>query len=382
MQLRHWASGAVLAGALGALAVRTCAAQDASSQPFVTTSVRTFTDSDHVRVRSLITDWLGNLGKTSNMLSLHWNNEQVTIPAISAPPGSQAAVDAITTASRPISGNAYSDFVKTRNEVEAEVSNRSTAVNYYVSSEPDYLAQQIGGRYNRDMGNPLLNLSFGSSYGWDDIKPLPDDLNHTAASSKTTLYVNSVATRILSPSTLLRAGGEYFIVNGLQHSPYRNVYAGGVYVPENHPDHRERRDLFLRLNQYLPNRSSIKLNYRLYNDDWGILSHEIDSSLSQYITQGVWARYEYRYYTQTPADFYRHEYATTNGINGYLTGDYRLGDLSSHLFGSSLHWGMDALAADHPVLSRTTLWLDYERYFNSNNYSANILEAGLDFHFQ
>jgi len=370
----------VLAGAFGVATAWPCAAQDATGQPVVSTVLRTFTDSDHVRVRSLATDWLGNLG-TSSTLSLHWNNEQVTIPAISAPPGSQAAIDAITTASRPISGNAFSDYVKTRNEFEGELSNQSTAVNYYLSTEPDYLAQMLGARYNRDV-NPLLNLSFGSSYGWDDIMPLPDDVTHTAPSSKTTIYLNSVATRILGPGTLLRAGAEYFIVDGLQHNPYRSVYAGGVYVPENQPDHRERRDLFLRLNQYLPNRSSLKFNYRLYNDDWGVLSHELDSDLSQYITQGVWAKYEYRYYTQTPASFFRHEYLTTNGIDGYLTGDYRLGDLSSHLFGASLHWGMDALAADHPVLSRTTLWLDYERYFNSNNYSANILETGLDFHFQ
>ena len=104
-------------------------------------------------MRSLTSDWLGNVGKSS-ALSLHWNNEQVTIPAVQAPPGSQEAIDAITTASRPISGNAYSDFVKTRNEVEGEVEPRLAAVNYYVSMEPDYLAQQLGARYNRDVGNP------------------------------------------------------------------------------------------------------------------------------------------------------------------------------------------------------------------------------------
>ena len=65
-------------------------------------------------------------------------------------------------------------------------------------------------------------------------------------------------------------------------------------MPERHPDHRQRRDVFLRVNQYLPNRSSLKLNYRLYNDDWGVTSHELGSSLSQYVTQGVSARYEYR----------------------------------------------------------------------------------------
>jgi len=59
-----------------------------------------------------------------------------------------------------------------------------------------------------------------------------------------------------------------------------------------------------------------------------------------------------------------------------------MNDLASHLFGVSLHVDMDALAAAHPLLGRTSLWFDYERYFNSNNYSANILETGLDFTFQ
>jgi len=152
-------------------------------------------------------------------------------------------------------------------------------------------------------------------------------------------------------------------------------------VPERHPDHRERRDTFVKLNHYFAQRSSLKLGYRYYNDDWGIDSHELDSKLSQYVTQGLFARYEYRYYTQTAADFHRDEYVSVNGIDGYRTGDYRMGDLSSHLFGFALDMDFTRLAADSPVLQRMGAWFSYERYFNSNNYSANILETGLSFRF-
>ena len=340
--------------------------------------LRVFTDSDHVTVRSVNGD-TDMMLQPNLALSLHWNNEHVTIPGVSAPVGSADAVDAITTASHPISGNAYEDYLKVRNEVMAELARGSAALNYYVSSEVDYLGQQVGGKIAKDTHEQRLNLAFGTSYAWDRIDPLADSDTQTAASTKTTMHWNAVATEILSPTTLVRWGVEYNIVNGLQHNPYRNVYAGGTHVAERHPEHRQRRDTFIKLNQYLPNRSSLKFSYRLYNDDWGITSHELGTDLSQYITHSFSATYGYRYYTQTRADFYRDEYETVNGIGGYLSGDYRMDQLASHLFSVSLHLDMDALAAAHPTLGRMGLWLNYERYFNSNNYSADILESGLNF---
>ena len=370
-----------------ALAVTACAAlvarggaDELVDPATLGTLFRSFSDSGHVLVQSLMGDYGTALGQAA--LSLHVNNEHVRIPGISALPGSQQAIDAITTASRPITNNAFQDYVKVRNEVQGEVSNPRAAVNYYLSSEIDYLAQQLGAKYNRDLRDRRLNLAVGTSYGWDEIKPLPDADTRTAAGSKTTLHGDAVATQILSPTTLLRWGLEYNIVEGLQYNPYRNVYAGGTHVPERTPDHRERRDTFLKLNQYFSNRSSLKLSYRLYNDDWGITSHELESSLNQYITHGFAVSYEYRYYTQTAASFYRDEYPTTNGIDGYLTGDYRLNDLASHLFGASTRLDMAALAPTHALWRRTGMWMNWDRYFNSNNYSANILEAGVDLHFQ
>ena len=381
MQVSSRRVASLFAAGLSVACVGSASAQGAvDDQPAAGTLMRWFIDSDHVSVRSLSGDWAWPLLKASNV-SVHYNNERVLIPAISAPPGTQQAVDAITTASRPISGNAFQDFVKTRNEVQGEYERGATAMSYYVSSESDYLAQQVGARWNRDYKQQAVNLSVGSSYSWDDIAPLADDDTHQGPARKTTLHWNAVMTEVVSPTTLVRYGVEYNLVNGLQHSPYRNVYAGGTRVPERHPDHRQRRDAFVRLNHALANRASIKLSYRFYNDDWGIDSHELGTRLSQYLTRGLSVRWEYRWYTQTAADFYRAEYADVNGINGYRSGDYRMNKLASHLFGGALRMDMDAFAPSRAFMRRMSLWLDLERYFNSNNYSANVIETGVDFRF-
>ena len=75
------------------------------------------------------------------------------------------------------------------------------------------------------------------------------------------------------------------------------------------------------------------------------------------------------------AEFYRDEYVTTQGVDGYLTGDYRMAALSAHLFGLALNYDLDGIAQDNEVLSRTGVWISYERYFNSNNYSSNTFST-------
>jgi hypothetical protein len=369
----------LLAAGLASAGAAPARAQGIADEPQVAgTLVRWFTDSDHVSVRSLTGDWVWPLANASG-LTFHYNHERVLIPAVSAPPGSQEAIDAITTASRPISGDAFEDFMKQRNELEGGYERGNIAASYYVSSEADYLAQQVG--WNRDFRQQSANLSLGSSWGWDAIAPVQDDDTNTGDAHKTTLHWNAIMTEVVSPSLLVRYGVEYNLVNGLQHNPYRNVYAGGTNVPERHPDVRQRRDAFVRVNQALPNRASVKLSYRLYNDDWGVTSHEVGTRLSQYVTRGLSARWEYRWYTQTAADFFRDTYASVNGVGGYLSGDYRLGQLSSHLFGAALRADLEAFAPTHAFVRRMTLWVDLERYFNSNNYSANVVETGVDFRF-
>jgi hypothetical protein len=380
VQLSTRIRSVAIATGVGLACARVCSAQETPDDQTLATLLRWFGDSNHVSVRSAVGDYSVPLANGTGLM-LHWNNEKVTVPGITGAPGSQEAIDAITTASHPISGNPYADFVKVRNELQAEMSKGGAAVSYYHSSEVDYLAQQVAARYARDLRGQQLNLSVGTSYGWDQIDPVENVNNPVAPATKNTLHANAVATEVLSPASVLRVGVEVDHVEGLQHNPYRRVYAGGTSVPENQPTNRLRRDAFVKFNQYLANRSSLKFSYRFYNDDWGVMSHETGAQLSQYLTSGLNVQYRYRWYTQTAADFYRAEYLTTNGVDGYLTGDYRLGPLSSHLFDVTLQMDLGVLAASSRAFRHLGVTLDYGRYFNSNNYSADILETGVDFRF-
>jgi hypothetical protein len=192
-----------------------------------------------------------------------------------------------------------------------------------------------------------------------------------------TLHGNIVATQILTPTTTFRIGGEFNRVRGLQHDPYRNVYVAGTNVPELHTKARNRWDMFMRVSQYITNRSSIKLDYRYYSDDWGVSSHAIGGKLSQYITEEFIVRYRYRYYSQDPAYFFLNDYVLAGGVGGLQTADYRLGDYRGHLFGGRVSWHPHGLARRFHFLKQVQLTVSYEHYFNSNNFSANIYETGL-----
>lgn len=312
-------------------------------------------------------------------MSLQWVHDRVVFPAIDAPPGSQEAVDAITTASRPISANAnpYEDYVKTRNSLEAITSYHGYSLGYYVSAESDYFAQMVTLGYSHGFMGDNLTLSTGGSYSWDNIKPLEDDDTNNTPDYRRTLHGNVVATQVLTRTTSLRLGAEVNQVTGLQHDPYRNVYVAGANVPEHHPNERMRTDFFGAFNQYINNKSSLNVDYRYYTDDWGVNSHAMGLKLNQYVTNDLVFRYRYRYYTQAGAMFYRDDYTQPGGVAGNMTGDYRLSEFGAHLFGGRVQWNTGRLLRRIGVSAPAQLMFSYERYFNSNNFSANIVETGL-----
>lgn len=341
-----------------------------------------FLDSDDVHVFSTGSDYRLDLSGDADV-RLSWDRETVIVPGVSSPPGSQDAVDAISGASRPIasSQDAYSDFRKTRNQLDTGARWRAFAAGYYVSDEEDYFAQKISGGWSRTFRQDNLQLDGGVSYGWDDIRPFADEDAGGGSDRKTTFHWSLVATQVAGPTTMVQGGLESSMVHGLQHNPYRNVYVVDGYVPELHPDERSRWDAFVKVNQYLPGRASLNLSYVFYGDDWGIGSHTLGAKLHQYLGRDVIVRYRYRFYSQSPADFHRDEYTEPGGVDGHRTGDYRMGDFDAHLFGTRVSWNLGRGPIPIPALNGIRADLKYERYFNSNNFSANILESGLSLSF-
>ena len=350
--------------------------------PALSYTLHFFSDVDGVDVYSHYSS-TGIRMNNDIALSLQWGHDVVVFPAIDAPPGSQEAVDAITTASRPIGRNSdpYEDFVKVRDEFQATAAYRRARATYYVSTESDYFAQMVTLNYNHGFMTDNLNISVGASYAWDNIQPLEDNDTAGTPDFRRTLHGNVIVTQILTPTTVVRFGGEFNRVRGLQHDPYRNVYVAGTNVPELHPKERDRWVGFLNVSQYITNRSSVQVDYRYYEDDWDVSSHTIGGRLNQYITDAVVMRYRYRYYTQGPAFFFREDYTIAGGVNGFHTGDYRLGDYGAHLFGGRILWYPHRALGKLGFLQHAQLVFSYEHYFNDYNFSANIYETGFQITF-
>ncbi len=313
---------------------------------------------------------------TNVKLVLEYSLNQVIIPpvrGISASP-SPTDTDAITGASRPVSGDdpANKSFTKDRNEIVAGLSLPNLGASYYYSNESDYLARMATVSTNFDLNQKNTNVAASYSYGWDDIKPLGTDtlltkIAHTA---------NVTLTQVLSPTLIARMGGNLTYIDGFQSNPYRTVHAAGQILLENHPLQRSRAAVFFKLNRYFKTRTSLNMEYRYYQDDWGIRSHTLGASYYQYFSEKVLFRYRYRYYDQTAASFYRPRYGA---VQSFMTSDYKLQPFTAHQFGFKIEYKMRDLLKDGMLsfMANSTFEAKYERYFSSNDFNANIFQFGL-----
>lgn len=75
---------------------------------------------------------------------------------------------------------------------------------------------------------------------------------------------------------------------------------------------------------------SIRIQYRHYSDDWKLSSHTLDNEWSQYLTESLYMRIRYRWYTQTRAEFV---YLKYRGDEKYKTSDVKYYPFTSNLIG-------------------------------------------------
>jgi len=236
------------------------------------------------------------------------------------------------------------------------------------STEEDYTS--FGGTVNfaHDLNNKLTTVAFGGGLTYDLVKPSggpPTGLASTSVATakpqtvtgasaggedegegfegepKTMTDVLVGVTQVLSRRSLVQVNYSHSYMSGYLTDPYKilsvvDPSTGETldYVYEKRPDTRNSDVLYTKFVHHLES-DVAHLSYRYYRDDWGVRSHTGTLRYHMKFGNVFYLEPQFRYYTQTAADFYDHSLVLGESVK-YASADLRLGEMTGTTAGLRL----------------------------------------------
>jgi hypothetical protein len=249
----------------------------------------------------------------------------------------RAVVDVVSAASVDVVTQATDRFDEVRTEGSLSLSkafgDHLPSISYRASVEPDWVSHGVVAGLESRLGTPdtTLRLSYGLTLDHIGRSGTP----WSAFDERLTTHAAELSlTQVLSPRLVLRAVASLTVQHGYLEKPYRYVplfdaaaiqsaAADGVRIdlssfdryrlparpPEEVPDRRVRPAFALRLLRYLPRaRAALRIDYRLYADDWGVVSNTLEPSFEGTYGPGLVLGAFLRFYRQREASFWRERY--------------------------------------------------------------------------
>jgi hypothetical protein len=280
--------------------------------------------------------------------------------------GGRYLVDAVSAASVDIVSSATARWHEIRHvgsgSVRYKPGDLGAEIAGGVSREPDYLALGAGGTVMLDLAEKNLTLSAGYSFG--DETAGRSGTPYTIFSRKLMKHtLQAGATIVLDPSSSLALSTDAVFERGNQAKPYRYIpmFAPGVGArlapgasvddvnalrsslrpADELPLSRDRAAVSVRYARRL-SWAALKLDERLYADDWGLKASTSDLRLLVDLGRALIVWPHLRAHIQTPVDFWRRTYELSVRADGAIavpdlrTGDRELGPLTSTTVGGGL----------------------------------------------
>ena len=250
---------------------------------------------------------------------------------------SAASVDVLATASAYAEERTeYSggiDFLHDKTNMSAGYTN---------SSENDYEANTAYFSVSQDFFGDLTTLSMAYARGWDEVGKVGQPKDQFEDIDRHNYKLG--LTQVLTKNALFGMDVDVITDEGALENPYRqNRFIDPsdateyLYQPERYPNTRTTTALGIRGLYYLPYRASLKAEYRLFNDTWGITAHTADFSYVHPIAQHWVVEGKFRYYTQDQADFYSDLFAFENSQT-HLGRDKELSTFSGTTLGGGVSY--------------------------------------------
>lgn len=256
------------------------------------------------------------------------------------------ALDSWTGASIDVTTAATQAIHEVRKEITVggfyEFSDATLSGGYRYSGENDYWSN--GGVVNLTVDTAENNTSLGLAvFGSQDVVGRAGDPGFKR--DQGSLGARVSLTQVIDAKSLVQLSWETTRVSGYQAGPYRYVAISGegtcastvtpapFCLPESVPGLRFRNAAIASGRRALGEHTSMGLSYRLYFDDWGLLSHTIAPDFTWLISEHATLSLNYRYYTQGAADFYRERYLVALEDVRSITRDRELSAMYSNRLG-------------------------------------------------
>ena len=268
---------------------------------------------------------------------------------------SSASIDVVTTAS---------PYEEERTQISTGIDylrgKTTMSLGYTKSDENDYLANSLSFGISQDIFGDLTTVTMGYSLGWDEVGMRGDP---DFARDVDRQHYRLGLSQILTKSMVLGLNFETITDEGFLNNPYRSVRfldIGGApgFESEVYPNTRTSNAGSARLQIYLPYRAAIHGIYRFYADTWKIDGHTFEIGYTHPTKSGFIFDVQYRYYTQSQADFFSDLFPGPQFQN-FLARDKELAEFES----SSIRFGVSYEFARNGwgVVDKGTINFVYDR---------------------
>jgi len=183
-----------------------------------------------------------------------------------------------------------------------------------LSTENDY--DSFSALIESRMWTPSKNtvLAIGASASFDKVTSSADS---SLSESKNTQTFLLGVTQIINPISIVQSNITFASDEGYLSEPYE---PGDL-----RPDSRQAVAWLTRYNLFVDaTDAALHLDYRLYRDSWGILSHTLEAAWYQPIYSWLMLRPSLRYYSQSSSDFYVYDPSVSSIENAFFSADQRL----------------------------------------------------------
>ena len=324
------ALAAVLASLVLLAPLSVARADEGGTGSGITARLGVYADDDQTTVVTSLVDAGANLGPNATV-------------------GAHLLVDSISSASVDVVSAATPAFNENRYEAGGRASLRRGAnelgLGYIRSVENDWASHALSASVARDLADKNTRLELGLAYVKNAVGRSADEGFHRRLDS----YQGALSvTQLLDARSLVTLGYTLQRNDGFQSSPYRYVVTSDRQLAraETHPGTRMRHALAVSGQRHVLDASSLVLDYRLYRDDWGILSHTAGVGLMTAFGEHADLRVRARVYRQGAADFWRREYAQPMR---YMSVDRELSTFWDALVGVKLGLHFGIVSADAKV---------------------------------